>query len=326
MKKTFKNIHAAQTLLENYGKDSLSYFALHEKKLFFFSSTGQSFLSYIVKGSIVMVTGDPIGSVEEIPLLLKEFNSFIKCAKLSSCFLAVNQETLRNLVEIGHKHLHMGNEAIITLSNFNKNLLKKKVRRAERYVLSKGVTCRVYKRQNIPTKYLNQLQSISEEWLKVKGGKEKRLTMTLGRIPTEIDPDCEIVLGLQNQIIIGFLTFVPIYASKGFSLDAARKKKNSPNGLIEFLLIQSLEHFKNFGIKTISLNFTTFYQSTGNTSKYYTNRWITFIYRLLSHIYKTNTLYNFNNKFLPTWQERYFVFEKKRYLPNYLFVIAQTEL
>ena len=41
---------------------------------------------------------------------------------------------------------------------------------------------------------------------------------------------------------------------------------------------------------------------------------------------KTNNLYNFNNKFLPNWQERYLVFEKKRFLPNYIFAIAKAEL
>src|SRR5476651_2522188 len=99
--KLVKNINAVQLLLENYGKDSLSYFALHEKKLFFFSSTGQSFLSYTVERKIALVSGDPIGPVTDIPRLLKEFSYFIKGASLTSCFLAVNYDTLQNLSEIG---------------------------------------------------------------------------------------------------------------------------------------------------------------------------------------------------------------------------------
>lgn len=321
-----KNKNAAQLLLENYGKDSLSYFALHEKKHFFFSSTGQSFLSYAIKGRIALVSSDPIGSKEEIPLLLKEFSFFVKGAKLSSCFLAVNQETLQNLLEMGHKHLHIGKEAIVPLVSFNKNLLKKKVRRAERHILNQGIICRIYKRKDIPTYYLNQLHVIDKEWLLDKGGKEKRLTMTLGRIPTEIDPDCEIVLALKNETVLGYLTFVPVYVSNGLSLDAARKKRDVPNGIIEFLLIQSLEYFKQQDVKTVSLNFATFQHSKKDLGKFTNKLLFTVPYKLLSAIYKTNNLYKFNNKFLPDWQERYFVFEKKRYLPNYMFAIAQTEL
>lgn len=267
MVKTVRNINAAQLLLENYGKDSLSYFALHDKKLFFFSSTGQSFLSYTIIERIALVSGDPIGPAHEIPLLLKEFKFFVKGANLISCFLAVNNETLQNLLELGHEHMRIGKEAVISLTNFKKNLLKKKVRRAERYISNQGIECRIFKRKDIPAFYLDQLHMVSEEWLKEKGGKEKRYTMTLGRIPSELDPDCEIAIALQNERVIGYLTFVPVYATHGLSLDAARKIKDAPNGLIEFLLIQSFEHFKNHEIMTISLNFVTFHYSTNDLNK-----------------------------------------------------------
>lgn len=321
-----KNINAAQVLLESYGKDSLSYFALHEKKHFFFSSSGQSFLSYTVYGRIALVSGDPVGPVSEIPLLLKEFSYFVKGAKLSSCFLAVNHETVQSLSQMGHKHLQIGKEAIIYLSSFKKSLLKKKVRRAERYIQNLGIESRIYKRRDLPSSYLSQLQDISREWLADKGGKEKRFTMTLGRIPSEMDPDCEIVLALQQDTVIGYLSFVPIYASKGLSLDAARKKKDVPNGLTEFLLLQSLEYFKLNGFEMVSLNFATFNYSSDAIQKSISKFFITSFYKLLSTISMTNTLYAFNNKFLPEWQERYIVFEKKRYLPNYLFAIAKVEL
>ena len=326
MTKNVKNINAAQMLLEIYGKDSLSYFALHDRKQFFFSSTGKSFLAYTVKGKIALVTGDPIGLIDEIPLLLKEFNYFIKGAKLTSCFLAVNNETLQNLVEMGHKHIHIGKEAIITLASFKKSLLKKKVRRAERYILNQGIISKIYKRKDIPSQYLNQLQEVTEEWVQEKGGKEKRFTMTLGRIPTNFDRDCEIVLALKNENVIGYLTFVPVYASKSLSLDTTRRKKNVPNGLTEFLLIQALEYFKTKEIKIVSLNFATFHHTMRDIKKPSSKLLLAVLYKFLSYIYKTNNLYSFNNKFLPKWQERYVVFEKKRFLPNYLFAIAKAEL
>jgi len=326
MTKIVKNINAAQALLESYGKDSLSYFALHDKKLFFFSSTGQSFLSYTIRGKIAIVSGDPIGPAHETSLLLKEFDYFVKGAKLRSCFLAVNYETLQNLLEIGHEHLHIGKEAVINLADFKKDLLKKKVRRAERYILNQKIICRIYKRKDIPSYYLNQLQIISNEGLQEKGSKEKRFTMTLGRIPNELDPDCEIVLALQDEMVIGYLTFVPVYATNGLSLDALRTKKNIPNGLTEFLLIQSFEYFKARGINKISLNFATFHHTLADIQKPAHRLFFILFYKVLSHVYKTNNLYNFNNKFLPSWHERYIAFEKMRYLPHYIVAIAKIEL
>jgi phosphatidylglycerol lysyltransferase len=321
-----KNTNAAQFLLENYGKDSLSYFAFHESKHFFFSSTGKSFLSYIIEGKIALVTGDPIGPVSDIPLLLQEFTYFVKGAELKSCFLGVTYETLQLLSEIGHKHLYLGKEAVITLSRFSKNELKKKVRRAERAILNKGIVCRIYNRRDIPHQYLQQLHIIAKEWLKQKGDKEKRLTMTLGRIPRSDDPDCKIVLALHDDRVVGYLTFVPVYASNSLSLDASRRYTNAPNGLIEFLLLQSLEQFKLLGIQTVSLNFATFHFSKEEMYRSVKKLLLAQFYHFLSVIYKTNSLYTFNNKFLPNWKDRYIVFEKKRYLPKYLFAIAKTEL
>jgi lysylphosphatidylglycerol synthetase-like protein (DUF2156 family) len=325
MTKIVKNINAAQALLESYGKDSLSYFSLHDKKLFFFSSTGQSFLSYTVRGKIAIVSGDPIGPAYETSLLLKEFDYFVKGAKLRSCFLAVNHETLQSLLEIGHEHLHIGKEAVINLADFDKSLLKKKVRRAERYVLSQNIVCLMYKRKDIPVQYLNQLQEVSDEWLQKKGSKEKRFSMTLGRIPSEMDPDCEIVLAVQSEKVIGYLTFVPVYATNGLSLDSSRTRKVIPNGLTEFLLIQSFEYFKARGIKKVSLNFAAFYRGKEDMQRPSNELFFSIFYKVLSHMYRTNNLYNFNNKFLPIWQERYISFEKKRYLPAYLLAIAKIE-
>ncbi len=319
-------INAARLLLEKYGVDSLSYFSLHEKKKFFFSSTGKSFLAYTVEGKVALVSGDPIGPPEDISPLLKEFHYFTKGAKYSSCFVGITQSMLPRLMQQGHKTLPIGNEAEILLPFFNKNLLKKKVRRAERYILRFGITCKIYKRSSIPAEYLNQLERVSEEWLKGKGKKEKGYCMTLGRFPQQLDADCEIVLALKNHNVLGYLTLVPVYASKSLSLDAMRIKRNTPNGLTEFLLMQAFEYFKNRNINTISLNFTTFYQQPQIRSKNLHALFVAVLFKGLCYLYKTHSLYRFNNKFFPQWRERYIAYEKRRFIPYYLYAIVKTEL
>ena len=122
------------------------------------------------------------------------------------------------------------------------------------------------------------------------------------------------------------MTLVPIYKSKSLSIDEMRKRKNTPNGLIEFLLLQAFSNYQKNNIEEISLNFATFNQHKKQIHK---NPLILLrlnIYKMLSYFYKTNHLYNFNNKFLPDWRERYMIFEKRRYLPYYLFAVAKIEL
>lgn len=325
MKKVVKSSEVARSLLEGYGADSLSYFSLHKEKKLFFSSSAQSFLAYLIIGKIILVCGDPIGAYEDIPTLLQEFGYFSKGARLKSCFIGITKETLPLLAQGGHRILHIGNEAVIMLENFEKSTLKKKVRRAENHIQNLGITCKIYTRQNVPTNYFKQLNQVSTQWLAYKGGKERGHTMTLGRLPRHQDSDCVLILALKGDKVLGYLTFVPIYAANGFSLDASRKIQNSPNGLTEFLLLQALEYFQKQGIANISLNFATFYHTKINFHS--PNLLLkTVIYKGLSHWYKTHNLYEFNNKFLPEWKERYVAFEKKRYLPKYIFAIAKAEL
>ena len=187
-----------------------------------------------------------------------------------------------------------------------------------------GIECKIYTRKNLQEKYIKQLTGVSREWMQDKGGVEKRLTMTLGRLPTKGDRDCEIVLALSEERVIGFLSFVPVYATAGLSLDTARTLHETPNGLTEFLLLQAFTAFKKRGFSRVSLNFTSF-QGITYPSKHRYTLILRALYAILRRVYVTNNLYTFNNKFIPVWHERYIAFEKKRFLPNYLLAIAQTE-
>ncbi|HET9946852.1 MAG TPA: DUF2156 domain-containing protein [Patescibacteria group bacterium] len=321
-----KNINAAKLLLEYYGYDSLSYFALHEKKKYFFSSTGKSFLSYAIINKVALVSGDPVGPAADIKLLLTEFNFLVKGANLSSCFVGVHEKSLPFLRSLNHKVIHAGDEAIISLAAYKKELLKKKVRRAEKHIESLGIVCEIYTRENIPSSYLRQIKNISEEWLHYKNEKQRGFSMTLGRIPGIDDKDCEFVIAVQHKKILGFLTFVPSFASQTLSLDMSRRKLQTPNGLTEFLFMKAFEYYKTKNIQQVSLNFATFYKHKGHHNYSIFKLLKNGVYKSLSTFYKTHQLYSFNEKFLPEWQSRYVVFEKRRHIPRYMLAIARAEL
>jgi lysylphosphatidylglycerol synthetase-like protein (DUF2156 family) len=320
------HVNAAKILLEYYGHDSLSYFALNPKKKYFFSSSGKSFLSYAIVNKVALVSGDPIGPISDFNLLLNEFTFFVKGANLSSCFIGVQEKSLHLLQSFNLRAIQAGDEAVISLKNYKKDLLKKKVRRAESHINKLCITCEFYKRQDLPLPYLQKIEEISQEWLRTKGGKERGFSMTLGRIPGLTDADCEFVIALQGKDILGYLTFVPSYASQSLSLDTSRRKFDTPNGLMEFLLINAFDYYKKNAIKQISLNFATFHNHNAQYNHSLLKLSKKYVYKVLSILYKTDKLYSFNDKFLPEWNSRYVAFEKKRYIPQYLLAIAKTEL
>src|SRR6266702_4656696 len=66
----------ALQLVQRYGYDSTSYFALSQEKQLFVSSDGQSMISYVEQGGSLLVLGDPIGTEQSLVLALREFLEF----------------------------------------------------------------------------------------------------------------------------------------------------------------------------------------------------------------------------------------------------------
>lgn len=325
VQKEKQDTSAVRVLLKKYGYDSLSYFSLQDNRKYFFSSSGRSFLSYKVWKNVALVSADPIGPKEEIHKILKEFMYFTKGANLKSCFIGLQAENRALLKNFRFKTVKVGEEAIMQLSEFNKQYLKKKVRRAERYVQRLGIECQIYTRANIPPIFLSQIEKISQEWLQQKGKKEHGFSMSLGRIPTMRDQDCEFILAVQNQNVLGYLSMVPIYGRNSWSLDAMRRRTYAPNGLMEFLIIQALDYYKHKRAEIVSLNFATFMNSQKEYGKM-KRMLLACIYAPLATVYKCRSLYAFNNKFLPQWQSRYIAVERMRYIPLFIVALAVAEL
>lgn len=315
-----------RALLKQYGTDSLSYFALQDKRKYFFSSTERSFLSYRQFGSILLIPANPTGPEEEISLLIEEFMDFVKVRKYIPCFIGVDSSYKSLLQKYNFKVTKIGEEAILSLNNFQKTALKKKVRRAERHLLSLGFQSEVYSRKNIPQQYLDQLQMVNQEWISMKRQQERGFSMTLRRLPHERDEDCQFILAIKDSVIYAYIAMVPIYAANGSSLDVMRRRKDVPNGIMEFLILQAINYYQEKNIHKLSLNFAVFRNSQANTKSSLLSHLRQLIESSLYKLFKSDNLYSFNSKFLPLWEDRFLAFQHLRYLPVLLFFIALVEL
>jgi lysyl-tRNA synthetase class 2 len=68
----------ARTLVETYGTDSLSFFALRRDKSYLFSPSGKAFLAYRVVAGTALMSGDPVGEDSEIDDLLAELQALVR--------------------------------------------------------------------------------------------------------------------------------------------------------------------------------------------------------------------------------------------------------
>ncbi|HEV2339676.1 MAG TPA: DUF2156 domain-containing protein [Patescibacteria group bacterium] len=310
-------------LLKNYGHDTLSYFHLQDERKYFFSPSGKSFLSFKVLNKVAVVATDPVGEPSELPLLFSSFLQYTTTWKLTPCFIGLSFAHTSFLEQSGLRITKIGEEAILSLHSFDRETLKKKVKRAVRHIEERGVDIFFFSPSNLPVSLREQIERVSQAWIQGKGGREKGFSMTLRRFPNARDTDCKIVVALKENIVLGYLCFAPAYRTATVSLDQARRRKDAPNGLNEFLIVKSAEYFKSHGIKKVSLNFATFSNIAQRSRPGFTIR-VT-MWKVLEKMYKCNSLRLFCEKFSPTWESRYVAYPTLKHLPLYMLAILRAE-
>lgn len=308
-------------LIKAYGDDTLSYFHLQDHRQYFFSPSGNSFLSFKIFNTIIVVAADPVGPENEITILLQSFLAYAKTWKLTPCFVGLSKKYLSIIEKLDLKIKCIGEEAIVDLLSFESVMLKKKVKRAIRHIEKLAIEVFFFTPQNIPEDIYQQIHKISAQWVSSKGGKEKGFSMTLKRIPDKFDNDCQFVVAIQKEVVLGYLCFVPVYQSQMLSLDQIRKRVDSPNGLNEFLIIKAAEYFKGKNVRKLSLNFATL----SHFSKSKTTSFRHVIANIIMHLYRSYSLKAFNEKFSPEWHNRYIAYPSMKHLPLYLLAILRAE-
>lgn len=317
--------HLILAILKKHGTDSLSYFSLQKSRKYFFSASQKSFLSYCIKGNVAVVGANPVGIREEIPELIDSFIFYLNKTHKKPCFLGVNKNYANYLKKKRFTIFKIGEEAIINLETFDEKLLKKKVRRVLRHMHRSNVVIQIHNRHMVPAAILKQIKQTSKMWLSSRKKEERGFSMTLGAVPTKFHKDCEFIVALKENIVLGYLCFVPVYQGSAWSLDAMRRREVSPNGLMEFLMIQAAKQYKMRGFKKISLNFATFANTKNDINSKLLSRILGAVYVYLSKFYQCKSLHQFNKKFLPDWESRYLAIANLRSIPFSALAILKAE-
>lgn len=109
----------ARTLVEEHGRDTLSYFALRRDKSYFFSSSRHSFLAYTVLGGSALVSGDPVGDRSELGELLERFRGMAHGRGWRVAILSASEELLPLYRSAGLHAIKVGDEAIVRTAGFS---------------------------------------------------------------------------------------------------------------------------------------------------------------------------------------------------------------
>ena len=118
-----------------------------------------------------------------------------------------------------------------------------------------------------------------------------------------------------DGVMRGFIHFVPSYGRPAMSLSLMRRDRGTPNGLMEYLVVHSIDALKERGVAEISLNFAAFgrwLERPEGRGERLLGRGIA----LANPFFQIESLHHFNAKFGPRWEPRYLVYERKLGLPR----------
>jgi lysyl-tRNA synthetase, class II len=299
----------ATALVQEHGSDSLAYFALRRDKSYFFSPSGKSFLAYRLIGATALVAGDPIGEESERHELVREF---VRVAHTKGWRVAVagaSNEALEDYAALRFKSIYLGDEAVISPTEFSlEGRAIRKVRQSVSRLEKSGYSVRMLSTADADEPLRCELRKVSEEW---RGNwPERGFTMAMDALFLYPDTVLAVALGPDGSVG-GFLQLVPSPASEGYSLASMRRRKETPNGLMEFLITESIGWARAHQVTEVSLNFAVFadfLRADEDASRW--TRGLRFVLLKADRLFQVERLHSFNRKFFPHWRRRYFCFER----------------
>lgn len=297
----------AEELVREHGTDSLAYFSLRHDKSAFFSASGRSFLAYRVIAGTAIITGDPIGDPSEREELITEFRRVAHAKAWRVAIAGASADALPDYAELGFKSIYLGDEAFVQPSKFSLDGRPiRKVRQSVTRLAKAGYRVELVSPTDVDPELRSELLAVSEEW---RGNwPERGFTMAMDALFAYSDTLLAIAHGPDGRVG-GFLQLVPTPACGGYSLASMRRRRDSPNGLMEYLIVETIEWARKHEVREVSLNFSVFAEYLRGAGV------LRAVLVKLDRLFQLERLHSFNRKFFPEWRRRYFCFERWSDLP-----------
>jgi lysylphosphatidylglycerol synthetase-like protein (DUF2156 family)/UDP-2,3-diacylglucosamine pyrophosphatase LpxH len=321
-----KAFERARAIFDRYGGDTLDYFALRDDKSWLFS--GNTLIAYSVINRIMLVSPDPIGPVNE---RLDAWSDAMDLADTNGwyiCVLGASAPWLPIYRAAGLTGVYIGDEAIVDCQAFSlKGKSMKSLRGAYNRVSKAGYRVTVMAALDADAELRTQLEDLSTETR--QGTVERGFSMTLSRMFDERDTGLLLAICLDPEgKPVAFNQYVPASHVNGYSLDLMRRTSNpdAPNGLTDFVIIETIQWMAKQGLTGLGLNFATMRAVVAgeNGSGPWRSAEKSLLHRF-SDSMQIESLWNFNKKYDPQWCPRYSVADDRAHMPRVGLAIARAE-
>lgn len=299
---------------------ALSAFAIQSDKHHLLTAGGRALVAYAFRGSVALACGDPIAGDEDFEGSVREYMDYCRRNGWTPCIYEAAETRLPIYHKLGLRSLKLAEEAMIDLKDFTLAGNKRAGLRAMVNKAAKtGMTVRRYDiRAGRDAALDEQLESISAEWL-----AEKRLPemgFTLGRFSLEALEKIPVFVGMLDNEVNAFCSWLHYRNGQAAVLDLMRKRKDAIAGAMDMLLAESLLQLKASGIAEASLSNAPL-ANVGDPHGAL-DRGVALLFENMNAFYGYKNLFQFKKKFFPRWEGRFLIYPAGTDLPRVAYALT----
>ncbi len=314
----------ARLLVEKYGRSSLAQLTLLSDKVYYFSPSGQTVIAYVAKGRTAIALGDPIGAPGDRAEAIFCFQQFCAQNDWHPVFYQTLPDDLECYQSLGFKALQIGEEAIVDLQTFT---LEGKAGRNLRTPLNKLTKAGhqiEFHAPPISAEMLHELKQVSNEWLHLVQGSEKRFSV--GWFDEHYLRDCEIVtIRTPKGTISAFANVISEYQLNEITIDLMRHRVEIENGTMDFLFIGMFQKFKEKGYGGFNLGLSVLSGVGDSKQSLPLEKGVRYLSQHLEQFYSFQGLHEYKEKFHPRWEPRYLIYPSLAALPDVLVGLGRVD-
>lgn len=324
------------SIVREHGDSTVSSYALSADTDWFFSRTGRSFVAYHDVSGVVLGIGDPIGPAMELPSLLEDFVAHAETHDWTLAFFQASTEHMALYRRMGWHALHIGEDPILAPDHFTlEGSAMGEVRRAVNKATRDGLEIRFFHPRErcfdpagADRGLYEQMREISAQWLSQHPGGEMGFCM--GRFSAERLQGAWLAAAVRAHDcrVEGFITWEPVWARHGWTLDLMRRRRDSMPGTMESLVAASVEAARARGDAVLSLGLSALAnvpredhapEEPGSDGAR------EFLRSHLSGFYDFDGLFHWKRKFDPTFEDRFLIYPSALTLPRVLLALVRAQ-
>lgn len=318
-----QDLETAKKLVEQYGKSQLDYFKIYPDKFFFFSENRDAFISFKVTRHFALVLEDPVcGSEESFKRIVQDFDRFCAENGFIIAYYRVPARSVKLFEDLGKKSMLIGEEAVVNLQSFTLEGGKMRpTRSAITRLNGMGIDIKIHT-PPIQEGLLQKLEHVSNEWLRDLDRKE--IAFTQGVFDKTILKN-QTILTVEDkeEKVYAFLNLIPDYAPGEATYDLIRKISDTPNGVLDLLLIKTILYLKEQGFESVNMGLAPL---SGLEGVNLAEKTIKYAYDNLKMFGHFKGLRKYKEKFFPKWEKKYLIYSHNYHLlqvPNALKRVSE---